>query len=184
MKWHILGDRYSSDRNNQIAVSFTTQAVGSVGWRVILFDMSTGNEVYELRSDGTEIASFVGGEFLATAPTSPQVLLLGEDPTTHNDVVMIRFDRTAAGGDPFGAVAWYPLGAPGVGASADQQPLYGAGYGHFADGSRHSSVQRYGLPIRTACRWRPFPITSNASGCCARRTSANMPPANCSSPMA
>ncbi|MBK8025815.1 MAG: SH3 domain-containing protein [Chloroflexi bacterium] len=108
-----LGYRYSSDRGDQIAVSFSAVPATAAGWRVVVFNMATGAEVYELRSDGIEIASFVGGEFLASIPTVPQVLLLGEDPTTLNETVVIRFDRPT-GGDPYGAVDWYPLGAPGV----------------------------------------------------------------------
>ena len=159
-----LGDRYSSDRNNQIAVSFTTQLAGVTGWRVVLFDMPTGSEVYELRSDGAEIASFVGGEFLATTPTSPQVLLLGEDPTTHNEVVMIRFDRTGAGGDPFGAVAWYPLGAPGVGQALISSPYTKLDVDILPTGHAIQAYTDPAYPPGPPIGAGPFPTTSNAVG--------------------
>ena len=61
-----LGGRYSSDVNNRIAISFANQGIAPHGWRVIIFDMTTGNALDQLRSDGPEIASFVGREFLAT----------------------------------------------------------------------------------------------------------------------
>ncbi len=159
-----LGDRYSSDRNNQIAVSFSTQTVGSAGWRVILFDMLTGSEVYELRSDGAEIASFVGGEFLATTPTTPSVLLLGEDPTTHNEVVMIRFDRTAADGDPFGAVAWYPLGAPGVGQALISSPYTKLDMDILPTGHAIQAYSDAAYPSGPPVGAGPSPITTNVVG--------------------
>ncbi|MBL8133779.1 MAG: SH3 domain-containing protein [Anaerolineae bacterium] len=118
-----LGDRYSSDHSSRIAVSFSAQPAGTPGWRVVVFDMTTGAEVHELRSGGTEIAGFVGGEFLASTPVVPYVLLLGEDSATLGAVVVVRFDRLETGSDPYGAVAWYPLGAPGVG-----QPLLSSPY--------------------------------------------------------
>ena len=159
-----LGDRYSSDSSNQIAVSFSTTPAGTPGWRVDLFDMTSGDEVYELRSDGTEIAGFVGGEFLATTPTLPTVLLLGQDVTTTNEVVVLRFDGVSAGAEPLGAVAWYPLGAPGVG-----QPLISSPYtvadmdllpnGHAIQAYVNSAYAA-GPPFGEA----PTPIISNTIG--------------------
>ena len=107
-----LGDRYSSDSANQIAIGLADTTSALPTWRVIVFDMTTGNAIESLRSDGAEIASFVGGEFLATTATKPHVLLLVNDGGAYH--VQIRFDATVPGVDPFGAVAWYPRGAPGV----------------------------------------------------------------------
>ncbi len=159
-----LGSRYSSDANNHIAVSFSTTPAGAPGWRVILFDMATGDELYEMRSDGSEIAGFVGGEFLATTPTVPTALLLGEDAATTNDVVVLRFDGVAAGASPLGAVAWYPLGAPGIGQPLVSSPYTLADIDVLPNGH---AIQAYSNPGYAA--GPPFaeaavPITSNTIG--------------------
>ena len=111
----VLGARYSSDANSQIAVSFVNeQDAAAPAWRVALFDMVTGSAIDELRSDGPELASFVGAEFLATERTIPTVVLLAQDTETDADQIHIRFDSFEAADDPFGAAVWYPAGAPGV----------------------------------------------------------------------
>ncbi len=109
-----LGHRYSSDSANRIAVGFANAETAVRAWRVIVFDMTTGDVVEDLRSDGAEIAGFVGGEFLATAAVSPYVQLLSVDDLLDNYHVLIRFDTLEEGADPLGAIAWYPLDAPGV----------------------------------------------------------------------
>ena len=117
-----LGARYSSDANNHIAIGFANQSSAPPAWRVIIFDMTTGNVVDVLRSDGPEIASFVGAEFLATAPTIPRVVLMAQDVPTSSDQVHIRFDGMNPGDAPFGAAAWYPAGVPGVGQELVSSP--------------------------------------------------------------
>ncbi len=109
-----LGGRYSSAANNHIAIGFANAATAPRAWRVILFDMTTGGPVDELRSNGSEIASFVGGEFLATAPVIPQVVLTAQNGITGAEQIHIRLDGFD-GADPIGAIAWYPAGVPGVG---------------------------------------------------------------------
>ncbi|RPJ00113.1 MAG: hypothetical protein EHM39_05365, partial [Chloroflexi bacterium] len=111
----VLGARYSSDPNSRIAVSFVNEQDATArAWRVVLFDMTTGNGIDELRSDGPELASFVGAEFLATELTIPTVVLLAQDTETDADQIHIRFDSFEPEDDPFGAVVWYPGGAPGI----------------------------------------------------------------------
>jgi hypothetical protein len=110
----ILGDRYSSTTDNQIAVGFANNRGATRGWRVLIFDMASATGLQELRSDGPEIASFVGGEFLATELTIPRVVLLTAEGSTDGQAAHIRFDSFDGGVEPFGAVAWYPAGAPGV----------------------------------------------------------------------
>ena len=109
-----LGERYSSSSDNRIAIGLANAETAPRAWRVILFDMTTGNPVEELRSEGPEIASFVGGEFLATAPVIPSVVLVATDDITGAEQIHIRFDGFE-GADPIGAIAWYPAGVPGVG---------------------------------------------------------------------
>ena len=164
-----LGSRYSSDANNHIAVSFSTTPAGAPGWRVILFDMATGDELYEMRSDGSEIAGFVGGEFLATTPTVPTALLLGEDAATTNDVVVLRFDGVAAGASPLGAVAWYPLGAPGIG-----QPLVSSPY-TLADmdiAATRRAVRRE-LPAGDMEMWCSDPTAPTTAIACTNTSTTN-----------
>ncbi len=109
-----LGARYSSDAANRIAIGLANAASAARAWRVIVFDLTSGDALDVLRSDGAEIAGFVGGEFLAMADVYPHVAVVSDDPIGGGYRVDVRFDPLDGTGDPLGAVAWYPGGAPGV----------------------------------------------------------------------
>ncbi|MFW5692541.1 MAG: hypothetical protein ACOCX3_04245, partial [Chloroflexota bacterium] len=111
----VLGGRYSSDNSQRIAIGFANDMDASSGWRVILFDMTTGLVLDTIRSDGPEIADFVGGEFLADARTVPYVTLLTPADGPDGTQVHIRLDSMPGDTAPLGAIVWYLDGAPGVG---------------------------------------------------------------------
>ncbi|MCX9078356.1 MAG: SH3 domain-containing protein [Candidatus Methanoperedens sp.] len=157
-----LGHRYSSDANNQIAISFSTDLEGAHAWRVNLFDMTTGNALDELRSDGSEIAGFVGGEFLADALTVPYVVLVGQDEATGNTLVVIRFDGTEGDVDPFGAVVWYPQGAPGVGQELISSSYTAQDLDILPDGYAIYAYEETAFAAGPPAGEGPYPITSNA----------------------
>ncbi|GAB4573391.1 MAG: hypothetical protein Kow0077_15650 [Anaerolineae bacterium] len=159
-----LGDRYSSDVANRIAIGFANAVTAPRAWRVIVFDMTTGDVLETLQSDGPEIAGFVGGEFLATAPTRPHIVLLADDAGTGTYHVLIRFDSLEFATDPLGAVAWYPYGAPGVVQELISSPYTASdidtlpnGYAIFSyNDPAYSSGPFVGVP--------PATITTNAIG--------------------
>jgi hypothetical protein len=154
-----VGNRYSSDAVNHIAVGFANSAAAT--WRVVLFDMTTGSMVDELRSNGTEIAGFVGAEFLATTPTIPQVVLLAEQEEA--DQIHIRFDGIEPGTEPFGAAVWYPQGAPGVEQELVSGPYTEANIDVLPDGR---AILAYASPDYPAGPSPEglIPITTNSVG--------------------
>ncbi len=116
--------RYSSDANSRIAISFRTNRAprrARGAWRSSTWSRAT--QLDELRSDGPELANFVGAEFLATEHTIPTVVLLAHDTATNSDQIHLRFDGSEPADEPFGAAVWYPAGAPGV-----EQELISGGY--------------------------------------------------------
>jgi hypothetical protein len=157
-----LGGRYSSDVHNWIAISFANQGIAPHGWRVIIFDMTTGNEVDELRSDGSEIASFVGGEFLATAATIPYVVLMAQDQATSSNQVHIRFDGMNPGDAPLGAAAWYPAGVPGVGQELVSSPYSEADSAVLPNGHAVYAYSDPAYPAGPPAGEGLVPITTNA----------------------
>jgi hypothetical protein len=157
-----LGQRYSSSKNSQIAISFVT--IAPTAWRVAIYNMVTGDLVDELRSDGTEIASFVGGEFLATAQTIPMVTLLAHDDATNSDQVHIRFDSLATGTAPLGAAAWYPQGAPGVGQALISSPYTYQALDLLPDGKAIFTYADPGYPAGPPVSGILIPTTTNAVG--------------------
>ncbi len=159
-----LGARYSSDVNNQIAISFANQSTAPRAWRVVIFDMATGNQVDELRSDGPEIAGFVGGEFLADAATIPYVMLLGWDGATSTHQVHIRFDGMNPGEAPLGAAAWYPAGAPGVTQELVSSPYNQADSVVLPNGYAIYAYSDPAYPAGPPAGETLTPITTNAIG--------------------
>jgi hypothetical protein len=157
-----LGARYSSDANNRIAVSFANRSPAPPAWRVIIFDMTTGNMVDELRSDGPEIASFVGAEFLATASTIPYVVVMGWDAATSTNQVHIRFDGMNPGDAPLGAAAWYPSGAPGVVQELVSSPYREPDSAVLPDGHAVYAYSDPAYPAGPPAGEGVIPITTNA----------------------
>jgi hypothetical protein len=157
-----LGARYSSDANNHIAISFANRSPAPHGWRVIIFDMTTGNALDQLRSDGPEIASFVGGEFLATAPTIPYVVLMAQDVPTSSDQVHIRFDGMNPGDAPLGAAAWYPAGVPGVGQELVSSPYRELDSAVLPSGHAVYATSDPAYPAGPPAGEGLIPITTNA----------------------
>jgi hypothetical protein len=157
-----LGDRYSSDANNQIAIGFANDLEAVRAWRVILFDMTTGDVVDELRSDGPEIAGFVGAEFLADAPTIPYVALLAQDEATGNDQIHIRFHAFEGGIEPFGAAVWYPEGAPGVAQELVSSPYTAQDADILPDGEAIYAYNETAYPAGPPVGDGTIEITSNA----------------------
>lgn len=157
----MLGDRYSSTPDNQIAIGFANSRSADNGWRVAIYDMTTGTLVDELRSDGTEIASFVGGEFLATELTIPYVSLLRADATGAL-AVDIRFQAFDLGAEPFGAVTWYPAGAPGVTQELVSAPYTALDMDLLPDGRAIYAYEDPGFAAGPPVGMAPATIESNA----------------------
>ncbi len=160
----VLGDRYSSDAANRIAVGFVNDASAPRAWRVIVFDMTTGDVLDMLRSDGAEIAGFVGGEFLATAATTPHVTLLADDEISGTYHAQIRFDPLEAGGEVLGAVAWYPYGAPGVVQELISSPYTAADMDLLPNRHAIFGYSDPAYPAGPPVGPGPDPITTNAIG--------------------
>lgn len=159
-----LGDRYSSDASNRIAVGFANDVSATRAWRVIIFDMATGSALESLESGGSEIASFVGGEFLATAAVMPHVTLLGTDTTTGGLFAQIRFDSLTAGAAPLGAVAWYPAGAPGVVQELISSPYTSPDMDLLPTRDAIFAYSDPAYPAGPPVGVAPYTITSNAIG--------------------
>jgi hypothetical protein len=157
-----LGDRYSSDSTHHIAIGFANQQAAPRAWRVILFDMTTGSMVDELRSDGSEIANFVGAEFLADALTKPQVVLLAEQDGTYQ--IHIRFDHLEAGNAPFGSAIWYPQGAPGVAQELISGPYAQPNADVLPNGHAIFAYTDPNYPPGPPTEDTMTPVTSNAIG--------------------
>jgi hypothetical protein len=94
-------------------------------WRVIILDLATGNLVDELRSDGPELANFVGGENFTNSSLIPQTVYY----TTDQGVPVIHLRFANFGEPPFDqpALAWYPDGVPGIGREIVASPYSRAG---------------------------------------------------------
>lgn len=122
----IIGGQHSINANSaRIAVGFTTPPnAGSdeFSWRVIEFDLITGNPLDELRSDGSEIQNFVGGEFFTNSIYDPYVVYYHTDEATGNSDIHIQY--VVWGEPPFErpTLAWYPQGVPGVGQEIVSSP--------------------------------------------------------------
>jgi len=160
----VLGDRYSSDAANRIAVGFVNEAGAARAWRVIVFDLTTGDVLDILTSSGAEIAGFVGGEFLATAETIPHVTLLADDEATGTYHAQIRFDPLEPGDEPLGAVAWYPYGAPGVVQELISSPYTAADMDVLPNGDAILAYADPAYPAGPPVGTPPDAITTNAIG--------------------
>lgn len=158
-----LGARYSSDRANRIAIGFANAPDAVRAWRVIIFDMATGDVLDQLRSGGAEIAAFVGAEFLATAPVVPTVLLLTDDGRG-GVAAHIRFDALDEGAEPYGAAAWYPAGAPGVTQELVSSPLTAADIDVLPDRRAILAYNDPAFPPGPPVGIAPDAITTNAIG--------------------
>lgn len=150
-----LGARYASDRANRIAIGFANALDAARTWRMIVFDMATGDVLDQLRSDGAQIAAFGGAEFLATAPVVPTVLLLTDDGRG-GVAAHIRFDALDDGAEPYGAAAWYPAGAPGVAQELVSSPLTASDIDVLPD--------RRAIVAYSDRTFAPDAITTNAIG--------------------
>ncbi len=112
-----LGGRYSSNHpSTRMAVGFTTPDwAGPLGWRVIVFDLATGAAIDELRSDGPEINSFVGGEFFTDSIYSPHVVYYDLDEGLGDEAIHIQFVIWGEPPPDVKALEWHPSGVPGLG---------------------------------------------------------------------
>lgn len=112
-----LGGRYSSNiSSTRAAVGFTVPDwEGPRSWRVIVFDLTTGASIDELRSDGPEINSFVGGEFFTDGVYAPHVVYYDTDEALGDSAIHIQF--VAFGEPPLDvpALEWHPGGVPNLG---------------------------------------------------------------------
>jgi len=160
----VLGARYSSAANNHIAIGFANEQTAPRAWRVILFDMATGNALDQLSSSGPEIASFVGGEFLTTAETVPSVTLVTNDEVSGADAVHIRFDILTGGESPFGALVWYPAGAPGIAQELLSGPYTAADIDVLPDGQAIFAYTHASYPAGPPLPEALMPPETNAIG--------------------
>lgn len=157
----VIGDRYASNASNQIAIGFATNQGAPIrAWRVILFDMTTGAMSDELRSDGPEIASFVGGEFLATELTIPYVTLF-TDASAGNTAIDIRF-QGFEGVTPFGALRWYPAGAPGVAQELISSPYSAQDLDMLPTGAAIFTYEDAAYPLGQPVGTAPNTVETNA----------------------
>ena len=122
----ILGGRYSSnDLSTRMAVGFTSPDFGSnnPAWRVIIFDLATGNAVDELRSDGPEIGSFVGGEVFTSSMYAPYVAYYDLDEGLGQEVLHIQYFLFGEPPPDVPTLAWYPDGVPGLAQELVTSPM-------------------------------------------------------------
>ncbi len=113
----VIGGRYSSTAGNQIAIGFAINSrdAANRGWRVALFDMVTGTLTDEIRSDGPELAAFVGSELFAERYAIPYVNLFRDAGAGSASIdFALRFRDGQPGVAEAVALTWHPAGAPGV----------------------------------------------------------------------
>lgn len=115
--------RYASDVNSlSVAVGFAYGlSSAQQGWRVILFDLFTGDVVSQLTSDSDSVLAYAEARSLPSGPVSPQPIWFeggaGVDAGIH-----IRLDPIGVSDDlnvpDSAAVVWYPNGRPGADSGA------------------------------------------------------------------
>ena len=127
----ILGGQHSINATStRMAVGFVTPPnanSSAFSWRVLQFDLTSGNLVDELRSDGQEIQRFVGGEFFTNSIYAPYVVFYHTAEVTGDEEIHIQF--IIWGEPPFErpSLGWFPQGVPGVGQELVTSPYGLAG---------------------------------------------------------
>ena len=109
--------RYASDENSQaVAVGFAFGLnAAEEGWRVILFDLFTGDVLGQLRSDAESVQGYEDVDAITGGAIFPQPIWFegggGLDAGVH-----VRLDPIGVGDDldvqQSSAIVWYPRGRP------------------------------------------------------------------------
>jgi hypothetical protein len=130
---------------------------------VILFDIVAGIQLTNCTATARRSPG-LSAESSSTASTMPYVLLVAHDEATATDQIHIRFDTLDPAVEPFGAVVWYPQGAPGVGQALVSGPYRAQDLDILPDGHAIFAYNEPSYPAGPPVGETLIPITTNTIG--------------------
>lgn len=109
-----LGGRYSSNAaSNQMAVGLYTVSA-TANWRVIVFDLPSGDAVYQMVSIEDEARDFIQETLNQTEVYRPVVVYFDYDDFAQKPIIHIQFVVLGSIPPDVPSLAWYPTGIPGL----------------------------------------------------------------------
>lgn len=109
-----FGGRFSSNASSsQMAVGFYTFGV-TANWRVIVFDLTTGDPVYDISSVHGAVQTFIDETLDPTQVYRPTVVYFDYDDFNQTPIIHIQYIPIGTIPPDVPTLAWYPTGIPGL----------------------------------------------------------------------